>query len=81
MATALTTGYALNRDSTEAGVSAVGLALHRAPGQIVAAFAVAAPSVRFGRLLERRQLDLIRMCQQEIDTDLLTLFTEKGTAE
>lgn len=68
--TARTTGYALNRDSTEVGVSAVGTALHDCSGEAVAAFAVASPTTRFNNLLQKRSLELIRLCQQDIDQEL-----------
>lgn len=70
LATARTTGYALNRDSTELGVSAVGFALHNIAGEAIGAFAVASPSLRFTRLLQKQSLELISICQQEIDQEL-----------
>ncbi len=70
LATVRTTGYALNRDSTEAGVSAVGTALHNCSGEAVAAFAVASPTTRFAALLDKRSLELIRLCRQDIDRDI-----------
>ncbi len=76
-----TTGYAVNRNSTEPGVSAIGLALLHGPGPAAAAFAVAVPSTRLEQLLQRRQLDLIRMCKQEIDHDLQHLFSKEGNAQ
>lgn len=70
LATARATGYALNRDSTEDGVSAVGTALHNCRGEAIAAFAVASPTTRFAVLLQKRSLELIRLCQQDIDQEL-----------
>lgn len=40
-------GYAVNRDKTETGVSAVGMSVHDGSGRAVGAISVAAPSARF----------------------------------
>lgn len=70
LTTARTTGYALNRDSTESGVSAIGIAVHNRYGEAIGAFAVASPSTRFTELLHKKSVELIRLCQQEIDQEL-----------
>lgn len=48
LAAARKQGYALNREQTEAGVSAVGMALHDGSGQVVGALSVSAPTARLG---------------------------------
>lgn len=41
------TGYAMNRERTEDGVSAIGMCVHDGSGQAVGALSIAAPSARF----------------------------------
>ncbi|WP_035744229.1 IclR family transcriptional regulator [Haematomicrobium sanguinis] len=66
------TGFAVNKDHTEIGVAAVGMSLSSASGEPIAAFAVACPTTRLDRLLEKGSLELMRMCAESINTALAT---------
>jgi DNA-binding IclR family transcriptional regulator len=43
------TGYAVNREDTEPGITAIGAAVHEPGGRAVAALTVSAPTLRLPR--------------------------------
>lgn len=65
-------GYSLNLEQTETGVSAVGMCVHDAEGEAVAAVTLSVPTARFG---DQRTPVLIRELQRTVraaDADLRT---------
>ncbi|MGW6401286.1 IclR family transcriptional regulator [Streptomyces sp. NPDC055134] len=68
-------GYAVNLESTEEGISAVGAALHRGDGKAVAAVSVAVPSSRYRRV-EGTLIPALRSAQLAIDTEIQATLTD-----
>lgn len=64
------TGYALNSQETEKGVSAVAAAVRDPQGNGVAAIAIAVPSVRFSRSLAAELTDALRQEADRASADL-----------
>ncbi len=64
-------GYAVNISETEAGVCAIGLALHTRGNVPSGAFSVSAPEARFHRLTSESVVKLLRSTAQEIEGELL----------
>ncbi|WP_040164073.1 IclR family transcriptional regulator [Microbacterium gorillae] len=63
-------GHSENREATEAGVCAVGCALHDVRGRAVAAFTVSFPTTRAALFDDERFLELIRETRGEMDAEL-----------
>ena len=63
-------GYALNQNETEAGLHALGMALHRSEGSVLASFAVCVPASRAEMLEDPRTLALVRSAQTEMDQEI-----------
>jgi DNA-binding IclR family transcriptional regulator len=60
-------GYALNQEETEAGLHALGMALHSADGGVLASFAVLVPAARADVLGDPRTLALVTEARTEMD--------------
>lgn len=66
-------GFALNRDRTEAGVTAVGRAIRGEDGAAVAAISLSMPSVRFREVDLPRYAAELALCCRDIERDLAAL--------
>lgn len=64
-------GYAINRESTESGVSAIGISIHGADGEAIAAISIAAPSSRFEAHLDAGLIDFMPELQRRVEADLV----------
>jgi IclR family transcriptional regulator, acetate operon repressor len=69
-------GYALNVEETEAGLAAVGMAIHGPAGGAIAAFSVAAPAVRFARLTDGATTQAMFELRDRIEHDIVALGIE-----
>lgn len=76
LATVRRNGYAVNLESTEDGISAVGAALHSAAGKAVAAISVAVPSARYRRTVEGTLIPALRAAQLTIDREIKATLTD-----
>lgn len=68
-------GYAVNREDTEPGVSAVGVAILLSDGRPLAGLSVAAPVTRLDTLLHPASLTRIMACRDRIAE--LTIHLER----
>lgn len=70
-----THGYALNVEETEEGLAAIGMVLSNASGHAIAAFSVAAPAVRFSRLIQDRTIQAMLEARADMEHDIAALGT------
>ena len=63
-------GFAINREESEGGIDALGLALHDASGRAVASISIAAPTFRSERIFDKRALALADASRVEMEADI-----------
>ena len=63
-------GYALNREETEEGVTALGMSVRGPSGRHIAALSVAVPSGRFESLMALGLVDLTGVTRSELEQDV-----------
>ncbi|WP_127127040.1 IclR family transcriptional regulator [Georgenia sp. SYP-B2076] len=73
-------GYAVSNGETESGVAAVAVAIHNPAGRVIAALAIAAPSVRYAELVQDDVLTELRAARDDIQANLadITPTTTEG---
>jgi DNA-binding IclR family transcriptional regulator len=70
LAVVRSTGFAMNYEESEAGIRALGFAIHDPSGRPIAAISIAAPTFRSQRLFERQCLELAAETRLEIEADI-----------